>query len=400
MTISAPDVAVFGNTDLWLANNDGTASELRFFEDFNAAGAFPGTANYTAFKAQTQTDNITYTLPSAITGTIGDERFLRSTTTTANTAATLDWVNAATIVGGSGVLYNVSSTQATATPRNNYLFDVAYAAAAPDAASTGARITSSAGAAGNNNATALTLVATKTGTGTATALDATGNILLANTGTASELRLAEPSGSGTDYTAFKAQAQANNITYTLPAANGTAGQVLRVASTPAPTATAATLEWVSNNLGAIGGLAFARKTADEGVTSNTTLQNDDHLVVALNANETYELEGVLYVSTTANGHDLQIALTVPTSTTMKVSYNAREENTATSREADVLETSGTAGTVVNVQAANRSIVYVKGLIRTAGTSGNVTLQWADDNTSGTETVTVQTDSYFKVTRVE
>jgi hypothetical protein len=65
MTISASNVAVFGNADLWLANNDGAASELRFFEAYNAAGAFPNTANYTAFKAQDQTGNITYTLPAA-----------------------------------------------------------------------------------------------------------------------------------------------------------------------------------------------------------------------------------------------------------------------------------------------------------------------------------------------
>lgn len=36
---------------------------------------------------------------------------------------------------------------------------------------------------------------------------------------ASELRFLEPSGSGSNYTAFKAQAQAGNVTYTLPAAD-------------------------------------------------------------------------------------------------------------------------------------------------------------------------------------
>ena len=43
---------------------------------------------------------------------------------------------------------------------------------------------------------------------------------------AAELRFLEPSGSGTNYTALKAQAQAANVTYTLPAADGTNGQVL------------------------------------------------------------------------------------------------------------------------------------------------------------------------------
>jgi hypothetical protein len=47
-----------------------------------------------------------------------------------------------------------------------------------------------------------------------------------DTGVASELRFYEPIAGGTNYTAFKAQQQAANITYTLPAADGTSGQVL------------------------------------------------------------------------------------------------------------------------------------------------------------------------------
>lgn len=43
---------------------------------------------------------------------------------------------------------------------------------------------------------------------------------------AAELRFLEPSGSGTNYTALKAQAQAGNVTYTLPSADGSNGQVL------------------------------------------------------------------------------------------------------------------------------------------------------------------------------
>ena len=65
MTISTPDVAVFGNTDLWLANNNSSASELRFYEPKSGAGAFPGGANYTAFRAGAQSADITYTLPTA-----------------------------------------------------------------------------------------------------------------------------------------------------------------------------------------------------------------------------------------------------------------------------------------------------------------------------------------------
>lgn len=53
-----------------------------------------------------------------------------------------------------------------------------------------------------------------------------GNVIVGGGTTASRLRLLEASGSGTNYTEFVAQAQAGNITYTLPVDDGTSGQVL------------------------------------------------------------------------------------------------------------------------------------------------------------------------------
>lgn len=228
-----------------------------------------------------------------------------------------------------------------------------------------------------------------------------GNLSAGNGG---ELRLLEPSGGGTDYTALKSGAQAGNITYTLPAANGSAGQFLRIAASPTPTASTAALEWAtpsgSGGLASVGGIVFARKTADEGVTSSTTLQNDDHLVVALNANQGYEIEGVLYAATDNNAHDLSLAFTVPAGATMKIGYHSVQENGTTVREADVLTSSGTIGTVVDLSSANNNIMFIRGLVRTGGTAGDVQLQWSDDSSSGTQTVTLQADSYIKVQRVE
>ncbi|MFN9338707.1 MAG: beta strand repeat-containing protein [Candidatus Kapaibacterium sp.] len=65
MAIAENNVAVFANTNLWLANNDANPSELRFYEANTVTnGNFPPAAlNYTAFKAQPQTANIVYTLP-------------------------------------------------------------------------------------------------------------------------------------------------------------------------------------------------------------------------------------------------------------------------------------------------------------------------------------------------
>ena len=65
MTISTSDVALFGNTNLWLANNNSSASQVRFYEANGTTGAFPGTTHYTSFEAPSLTDTIEYVLPSA-----------------------------------------------------------------------------------------------------------------------------------------------------------------------------------------------------------------------------------------------------------------------------------------------------------------------------------------------
>jgi len=58
-------------------------------------------------------------------------------------------------------------------------------------------------------------------------LNPTGNAIYIGGGaSATELRFLEPSGSGTNFTAIKAQAQGGNITYTLPSALGNPGDVL------------------------------------------------------------------------------------------------------------------------------------------------------------------------------
>ncbi|MEK9810444.1 MAG: hypothetical protein VW362_08350 [Candidatus Nanopelagicales bacterium] len=77
---------------------------------------------------------------------------------------------------------------------------------------------------------------TSSGTPTFAGATTTGNTTLASGSgtavtigggaTASTLKLLEPSGSGSNFTAFKAQAQAGDVTYTLPAADGSSGQYL------------------------------------------------------------------------------------------------------------------------------------------------------------------------------
>ncbi len=79
--------------------------------------------------------------------------------------------------------------------------------------------------------------------------EAAAGIDLVSEGDAKELKFYEPLAEGTSYTAFKAQAQAANITYTLPAADGTSGQVLATNGSGA-------LSWTTPSGGGGGGFTM------------------------------------------------------------------------------------------------------------------------------------------------
>lgn len=94
MAISDNSVAVFGNTDLWLANNNNSASELRFYEAESGTGAFPSGTKHVAFKSPAAlTATQTYTLPLDYPAANG---YVLSSTT----GGTLSWIAAGGLSGG------------------------------------------------------------------------------------------------------------------------------------------------------------------------------------------------------------------------------------------------------------------------------------------------------------
>ena len=104
MTVSAANTVLFGNTDLWLANNDGDASELRFYESNSASGTFPGGTSYTSLSAGNQSENIQYTLPT--TRPSADNQILASTT-----GGAMSWVDngVTTLSAGDGIAVDRST---------------------------------------------------------------------------------------------------------------------------------------------------------------------------------------------------------------------------------------------------------------------------------------------------
>lgn len=141
-----------------------------------------------------------------------------------------------------------------------------------------------------------------------------GHFSLFSGASASELRLYEPSGSGTNYTAFKAQAQAGDITYTLPAADGTSGFQLTTNGT-------GTLSWASaiNGSGTATRIAFF--SAATSLSSDAALYWDNtnkYLGVGTAVPSAY-VDVVAGTLTTSN---MALQLTATTPTVLSGTFNA------------------------------------------------------------------------------
>ena len=110
MAISASDVVAFGNSDVWLANNDNDASQLRFYEANSTTGAFPGATNYSSFEARAQTADINYQLPDSA-GIAGD---VLAVTAVSGTDVTLDWQSSGQTLRNNAFQYTITGADQTA----------------------------------------------------------------------------------------------------------------------------------------------------------------------------------------------------------------------------------------------------------------------------------------------
>lgn len=190
-----------------------SAAELRFLEPSGSG------TNYSGLKQPALAASITYLLPSDAPAN-GD-------VLTSQSNGTLSWeapsgsanaVTAASAAGSSGLFWVSGGADRTAT--------------ATDTVSTANITTANVGAIVASGATIAllnTVATTVNAFGAATTINIGTSATVLNFGggaTAAEFRFLEPSGSGTNYTAIKAQAQSANITYTLPATVGGAGTFL------------------------------------------------------------------------------------------------------------------------------------------------------------------------------
>lgn len=126
------------------------------------------------------------------------------------------------------------------------------------------------------------------------------------------------------------------------------------------------------------GFCTKSKAGDESVTSSTTLQNDDHLVVPVGANETWLIQFDLFIIVGISTN-LRWKLAVPSGTSAGgqikhgVSTSVNEITDATS------ENTQNMGAFSSSQG--HVTIFVK--LTTSSTAGNVQLQWAQGTSNGT-----------------
>lgn len=139
------------------------------------------------------------------------------------------------------------------------------------------------------------------------------------------------------------------------------------------------------------GRLFARKTASESVTNSTVMQADDHLVLPLAANRTYRATMQLTVDGNG-GSDLKFLFGLPAGATFK--GDGLLYDVSTNFVYAYLDQTLTAVTGLFGVGSSRP-VRVQGLIKTAGTAGNVTLNWAQ-NVASVFPSTIQIDSWLEL----
>lgn len=127
------------------------------------------------------------------------------------------------------------------------------------------------------------------------------------------------------------------------------------------------------------------KTADQSVTSSTTLVNDNELLLSLAANAVYEFRCTLdYEGGTQGASDLKWGWSVPSGTIMR--YTRIGIDTAGASTAGFMTTESSTVAGGTAGAGSLKGVLMDGVIDTGSTAGTLQLKWAQNTSSATATI--------------
>jgi len=158
----------------------------------------------------------------------------------------------------------------------------------------------------------------------------------------------------------------------------------------------------------VGKVSYIDKSADESVTSSTTLQDDNHLTLAVAASAKYVFKLMLLGQSAGSSTtgDIKVGFTFPTGST--VHFTGTGPNNADLSGASSSNSNGEWIARNNATSGSTTIPYgmsgvpigivITGSITTTSTAGNLRLQWAQ-NTSDSNATSLLTGSWMQLTRV-
>ncbi len=145
--------------------------------------------------------------------------------------------------------------------------------------------------------------------------------------------------------------------------------------------------------------AYVRKSADETVTSSAALQDDDHLVISVAANELWRVELVAFYDA-VDAEDISFGWSFPTGAAGTWGGHGLAL-AATSNTSDLLAKATPLASPLNAGGGGAGVIVMASfflLLRVSSTGGTLRLQWAQRVSGGTGSI-LKADSYIYAVRV-
>ncbi len=125
----------------------------------------------------------------------------------------------------------------------------------------------------------------------------------------------------------------------------------------------------------------AVKDASETVTSSSALQDDDDLVLTLEANKTYIIDGSLFATSTSGVPDIKFAIDVPSDATVSAGLNMQTglndiSDASVVAHSDFISADNTETTRFPLVPSTVSITHFGGSITMGTTSGTAKIRWS------------------------
>lgn len=145
---------------------------------------------------------------------------------------------------------------------------------------------------------------------------------------------------------------------------------------------------------------FADKTADETVTSSTTLQDDDQLFLPVAANARYLVDTfVIYTGASDPAGGLRMGWTGPSGATMKwTNFGVTQNVSPTLVNYNVVVESIGGARGVGTNGSTEMSCQPRGRLVTSSTSGILRFQWAQGTSNATGT-TVKAGTCVRLVRI-